>query len=69
MPSRYESCFHGLVWDPICQNVAGFAAFQWLDPSEEVPGNQGSTGGCCNWVHLVNLDHCEAHVDEEVVGK
>merc|ERR1711981_820608 len=51
VPSRYEKCPNGLLWDPLCQGD-----FEWL-PGQE--GNLGSTGGCCNWPAMVKTDHCD----------
>merc|ERR1711976_798474 len=51
VPSRYEKCPNGLLWDPLCQGD-----FKWLPGGE---ANLGSEGGCCNWPSMVTTDHCE----------
>ena len=51
VPSRYEKCAEGLVWDPLCQGD-----FKWLANGGEA--NLGSEGGCCNWPDKVDQGHC-----------
>merc|ERR1712226_1172984 len=51
VPSRYEKCPNGLLWDPLCQGY-----FKWL-PGQK--NNLGSDGGCCNWPSMVKTDHCK----------
>lgn len=54
-PSRYETCQHGLVWDPRGWSAAKKASFKWLQ--DYGPGKLwASNGGICNWSYNIHDD-------------
>ena len=55
VPSRYERCNEGLVWDPFCKSIGLNApAFVQLD----IPFDFGTTGGCCKRPENVDSNEC-----------
>jgi len=58
-PSRYETCQHGLLWDPLGWNAprnhrGARAAFHYLSGAYGKGTLWGSTGGTCNYASSIN---------------
>merc|ERR1719445_982990 len=52
--SRYETCQHGLLWDPRGRNAAGQTSYNWLSGVYGRGTLWGSNGGICNWSYNIN---------------